>query len=817
MSSIEESKADPKNSEKLDHAEEKGGLLWNQLRKFVNLVDELRDLGLQEHINLPRIAVLGTQSSGKSSVLESIVGLDFLPRGEGIVTRRPLELRLHHLQDDVQPWATFEEVKYKTFTDFTEVRRTIEYLTDKYAGDKKNIVDIPIVLTIHSYNCPDLTLIDLPGITRIPLQGSEQPPDIERITTEMAKRYCGDERTIILCVIPANIDLSTSEALKYAQEWDVHQVRTLGVLTKLDIMDVGSNAKKALMNQVIHLKLGYVGVKNRSQQNIIDKLSVQRGLDIEKEWFINHPIYRSLPKDCYGTDTLTHKLSRILYAHIRNSLPDIVKEVDEKLKVVDERLKDLGNPLPSTAPERMQMLWTMISNFVNMFRNRISGKVDLKAVQREKQKPFELTGGAKIKTVFYDLYKEVAAPEYRVTENLSDKDIERAIILHEGDNLSGFPSVEVFYYLVQSELEKLKEPALKCLTDVYYYLEELALTIIEKVFIRFPGMTGELMAAVRQIMSEERDKTKYIVESLIESEIGYMFTNDIDYNGKRTDIVPRVEGQDNKILDPTKIYVKELRTRIEAYYKLVIRNIRDSIPKTIGCFLVKAIEDKLQLELATKLTNNEEVNVLLSEPPSIAEERKRLIETKNVLKKALKAMQRDPDLNISYSPTEDELLQDLNRLKQETKKKVAEKQEKAEKAMNSIFGASTAAITNKDKKGSSLFGGNQQLILCLFCITTRDPTKQYQLSLKDENIDGAQMEIRNHSRCFRNSRILIQSQRTPTTTYCWFTHQFTCQQSTSSTQRSPKSRNGSRCQKGQRVQDAYNMDQAKNKGKYRFC
>lgn len=74
-------------------------MIFEHLRKLVTLVDELRDVGLQQYINLPRIAVLGMQSSGKSSVLESIVGLDFLPRGEGVVTRRPLELRLVHLQD----------------------------------------------------------------------------------------------------------------------------------------------------------------------------------------------------------------------------------------------------------------------------------------------------------------------------------------------------------------------------------------------------------------------------------------------------------------------------------------------------------------------------------------------------------------------------------------------------------------------------------------------------------------------------------------------------------------------------------------------
>jgi predicted ABC-type transport system involved in lysophospholipase L1 biosynthesis ATPase subunit len=88
-----------------------GGLMYQNLRKLINIVDELRDVGLQQYINLPRIAVLGTQSSGKSSVLESIVGLDFLPRGEGVVTRRPLELRLNHLPDEnAKPWGVFEEI-----------------------------------------------------------------------------------------------------------------------------------------------------------------------------------------------------------------------------------------------------------------------------------------------------------------------------------------------------------------------------------------------------------------------------------------------------------------------------------------------------------------------------------------------------------------------------------------------------------------------------------------------------------------------------------------------------------------------------------
>ncbi len=551
-------------------------------------------------------------------------------------------MRLHHLSEEAEPWANFEEAPGK-LVDFREVRRTIDVLTEKRAGTKKNIVDVPIVLSVHSHTCPDLTLIDLPGITRIPLKDSEQPEDIEKITTDMARRYCEDERTIILCVVPANIDLSTSEALKYAQQWDVHQVRTVCVLTKLDIMDVGTNAKRVLLNQEINLKLGYVGVRNRSQQDILNSVGVQLGLEAEKQWFLNHPIYHSLPKDCYGTDTLTQKLSRIMYAHIRTALPKIAKEADEKLRQVDERLKDLGPPLPKTAGEKVQLLWGMVTDFVTALQARIAGKFDMKSLLIGRGNHFELTGGAKIKSAFFDLFSEFSSPELSVTAGMTDQDIERAILLHEGDNMPGFPSVETFYYLVRPEIEKLKDPAVKCLMDVYYYLEELAQEVLIKTFTRFPSVSSEIMALVQQIMSEERDKAKYIVEAIVDSEAGYMFTNDVEYNAKRTDVVVVVQPQGGKPTDAPQAFVKEMRLRIESYYKLVVRSVRDAVPKIIGTFLVRAVQSKLQLELATRLTARAEVGKFLEEPPWVTEERARLGETREVLRRAAKAMQRDPE------------------------------------------------------------------------------------------------------------------------------------------------------------------------------
>lgn len=114
--------------------------LFDNLRKLINIVDELRDVGVQDYIRLPRICVLGTQSAGKSSLLENVVGLDFLPRGEGVVTRRPLELRLVHCNEkDMKPYGVFDAMKEKKFENFDEVRDTINILTDKDAGTRKGI------------------------------------------------------------------------------------------------------------------------------------------------------------------------------------------------------------------------------------------------------------------------------------------------------------------------------------------------------------------------------------------------------------------------------------------------------------------------------------------------------------------------------------------------------------------------------------------------------------------------------------------------------------------------------------------------------
>ena len=243
-------------------------------------------------------------------------------------------------------------------------------------GTNKNIIDKPIVLQVYSHTCPDLTLIDLPGITRIPMAGSDQPKNIEEITKGMARRYVSDPRTIILCVTSANADLSTSDGLMMAKEVDPNGIRTIGVLTKIDIMDKGTNAKRMLTGQDIPLRLGYVGIKNRSQQDILENMTVKDAIEREKLYFATHPLYSTMQAGLLGTEILTTKCTKVMFTHIKHNLPEITKEIREKAKDIEDRLRDLGPPLPQGATDKMQLMWNMITDVVTIYKNTISGKFD---------------------------------------------------------------------------------------------------------------------------------------------------------------------------------------------------------------------------------------------------------------------------------------------------------------------------------------------------------------------------------------------------------------------------------------------------------
>jgi dynamin 1-like protein len=215
-------------------------------------------------VDLPQITVVGSQSSGKSSVLENIVGRDFLPRGTGIVTRRPLVLQLINRRSNVsksgtpaaesqdlldintkndkgeqsennaEEWGEFLHLPNKRFYNFEEIRNEIVRETDAKTGKNLGISPMPINLRIYSPHVLTLTLVDLPGLTKVPV--GDQPKDIEKQIREMIMKFISKPNAIILSVNAANTDLANSDGLKLARDVDPDGTRTIGVLTKVDLM-----------------------------------------------------------------------------------------------------------------------------------------------------------------------------------------------------------------------------------------------------------------------------------------------------------------------------------------------------------------------------------------------------------------------------------------------------------------------------------------------------------------------------------------------------------------------------------------------------
>lgn len=264
---------------------------------------------LDNVLNLPRIVAIGSQSSGKSSVIESLVGKDFLPRGKDIVTRRPLVLQLHRADSGTAEYGMFAHRPGRIYEDFGQIRKEIEGETMRIAGNNKGISASPIYLSIYSPKVVNLVLVDLPGMTKIPV--GDQPPDIETQVRNLVLQYIAPKNTLILAVTPANNDLVNSEALKMARQVDPGGLRTLGVVTKIDLMDAGTDAIEILSNRAsFTMRYGFVGVVCRSQQDIITNKPMEEALRAEGEFFRSHPAYRSVATKC-GTAYLAVEMNKV--------------------------------------------------------------------------------------------------------------------------------------------------------------------------------------------------------------------------------------------------------------------------------------------------------------------------------------------------------------------------------------------------------------------------------------------------------------------------------------------------------------------------
>ncbi|TGJ82704.1 hypothetical protein E0Z10_g6054 [Xylaria hypoxylon] len=508
---------------------------------LLRVVNQLQDLVFNtigsDSLDLPQIVVVGSQSAGKSSVLENIVGRDFLPRGSGIVTRRPLILQLINVDDDESEpdahaayrnptqarrseWAEFHHIPSRRFVDFADVKREIENETSRVAGSNKGINRQPINLKVYSPYVLNLTLVDLPGLTKVPI--GDQPADIEKQTRTLISEYIAKPNSIILAVSPANVDIVNSEALKLARHVDPLGRRTIGVLTKVDLMDHGTNALDILSGRVYPLKLGFVGVVNRSQQDIQGNRPMEDALKAETEFFRHHPAYRNIAARC-GTQFLAKQLNQTLMAHIRERLPDIKARLNTLMGQTQQELASYGDMHFSGKEHRGSMILQLMTRFATSFISSIDGTSTEISTK-------ELSGGARIYYIFNSVFGS-SLESIDPTSNLSALDIRTAIRNSTGPRPSLFVPEMAFDLLVKPQIKLLEIPSQRCVELVYEELIKICHTCGSTELSRFPRLQAKLIEVVSDLLRERLGPASSYVESLISIQRAYINTNHPNFLG----------------------------------------------------------------------------------------------------------------------------------------------------------------------------------------------------------------------------------------------------------------------------------------------
>ena len=604
------------------------------MKKFITIINDLRDRGLQSYISLPSIVVVGLQSAGKSSLLENIVGMDFLPRGSGVVTRRPLELRLVNSPSEKKAYGVFDKVdKEKRYYNFEDIRSQIVKLTDDIAGVSKEIVDDPIILTIYSPTCPDLNLVDLPGITKVPLKGSKQTQNIEKVTTDLISKYIKDPRSVILCVVQANVDVSTSDAIKLSYRFDPESKRTLCVLTKVDLVDRGNDIRSTLRNDEVVLKYGYVAVKGRSKYDMNNNMTVKQGLRAEVEYFEQN--YGDLLLDnVLGTQSLINRLSQILGTNINESLPDITKEIRNKIDIYEKKLERLGQPLPENDKEKESLVQRHVNEFVEGYISTVKGKYS-RVNTNDKDQPIGVQIRLKLNKVFQEIEKT------KMEKRLNDKVIKSAFVNYSGSGLTGFPSYSAFQSLLKPFLDELVPKSNDLVEDVYSLLEICVKDLINKVFERFPEVMQIIEDLALKNIKRCKDEAEALVQQMMEAELCFFYTTDKEYLQSHGSILPPTESK-NDTVAMSNSFITEIRQRVIKYFNLIYRNLRDCIPKIIGQMLLheshasmnQALFDGLRTEFAR-------ISQYMKEPEGIQIQREHVSKASSILKRCLKTLEKE--------------------------------------------------------------------------------------------------------------------------------------------------------------------------------
>ena len=592
------------------------------------------------NLETPQLVVIGNQSSGKSSVLNNIIQMDILPTGSNMVTRTPLNLQLSKSNDkpriefgyyDNGTWINNKKILL-TYpeplpSEKHAIQNEIETLTCKIAGNNKNVSSTPIILKIFHPNIPNLSLIDLPGLTMVACTDQGQPKNIKELIRNMLVEYIEKERTLILCVMPARTDLEADPALDLVKEYDPEGKRTIGILTKIDLMNENTDVSRYLSGNIskdLQLGYGYYAVKNRSPSEM-KTMDIYEGLKNEKEFFKNHPVYSKHSSEKFGINNVSNRLSDILVQHIKKTLPSILNEISIIYNDVYNNYIRLGEDVPMSLEGKTGLVHSISSDYCQEFKQTINSKKSKTNI------------GRNIKDTFIKYRENILMINPFNIKDYDNEYIENSIKDCVGNHMSVLTSpIEVLEHCLSDKNKKpfslLVEPSLECVTNISTYLYNLNKLILEdNKYSRFPNLCLKIKEIVdNEIIKKNILQTNKLIMNIIEMEEKYIWTDDDFF----LNTINQMLKNNNDFTSSDNI-----RKLLETYFKCIEKNINNNIPKIIMMFLVKKTEEDLSSVIFENILKSD-ISKLIEEEDNVKELRNKYSQQLEKLNSAKKYIEK---------------------------------------------------------------------------------------------------------------------------------------------------------------------------------
>ncbi|XP_017985067.1 PREDICTED: dynamin-related protein 1E, partial [Theobroma cacao] len=530
--------------------------------------------------------------------------------GPGIVTRRPLVLQLHKTDQSSQEYAEFLHLPKRRFTDFAMVRKEIQDETDRMTGKTKQISPVPIHLSIYSPHVVNLTLIDLPGLTKVAVEG--QPESIVQDIETMVRSYVEKPNCIILAISPANQDIATSDAIKIAREVDPSGDRTFGVLTKLDLMDKGTNALDVLEGRSYRLQQPWVGIVNRSQADINKNVDMIVARRKEREYFATSPDYSHLASKM-GSEYLAKLLSQHLESVIRARIPSITSLINKSIDELESEMDHLGRPIALDAGAQLYTILELCRAFDRIFKEHLDGG-----------RP----GGDRVYGVF-DNQLPAALRKLPFDRHLSLQNVRRVVSEADGYQPHLIAPEQGYRRLIEGALNYFRGPAEASVDAVHFVLKELVRKSVGETqeLKRFPTLQAEIAAAANEALERFRDESKKTVIRLVDMESSYLTVDffrrlpqEVDKGGNPAAAAAATATNTDRYGEG---HFRRIGSNVSSYVGMVSETLKNTIPKAVVYCQVREAKQSLLNRFYTLLGKKEakQLSQLLDEDPALMERR----------------------------------------------------------------------------------------------------------------------------------------------------------------------------------------------------